>query len=177
MFGLFDLAKKKSADLIEKGQTHIKNQGAGLIKHGIAQASSTAGANVPVTASHTPDFGTATIDTDQVAGAPNEAVTTTKEDVKCGEMRRMFQDVVSSAFTDDKTTENEMLVELINKMILTNNSKLVNIIASTLPINSSSMKIRFKKNLTGKFKRNRLIWGGKRTQQKRQRKQGTKRRK
>ena len=96
--------------------------------------------------------------------------TETKKDENCGEMRKMFQDVVISSFTDDNTKENEMLVGLITKMILENNSKFVKAIVSTIPTPNQSTRIRFARNLNDKLKRgNLVVKGGKRTK----RKQGT----
>ena len=89
----------------------------------------------------------------------------------------MFQELLISPIQDTHSKEKEMLVSLIDKMIKENNGKLVDIIASTLPITNSSMKIRFKTNFKRKLNDKGLIGGGRKTKQKRQRKQGTKRRK
>lgn len=150
-----------------------------------ALSSSSAIGSVPT--SHAPPSGTATLEPSPIPTlgdgpewvAPPGASTRTETeiDVKCGEMRKMFQEVLISAFQDTDSKENEMLVSLIDKMIKENNGKLVDIIASTLPITNSSMKIRFNTNFKRKLNDKGLIGGGRKTKQKRQRKQGTKRRK
>jgi hypothetical protein len=141
----------------------------------VANQSSVAG-NVPapIGTVSAPPLSTATIETQ-----PPPVVTETKKDENCGEMRKMFQEVVRSSFTDKDTTENEMLVGLITKMTLENNIKFLKAIVSTFPIPNQSMRIRFTKNLTRKLSKENLILtgGGKSSKQKRkQRKNVTKRR-
>jgi hypothetical protein len=168
----------------------LRAQGNGILSE--VHQSSIAGEPQSQATTHTPPTGAAALDIVEppvpvVGGEPKLVAppgastrTETEIDVKCGEMRKMFQQVVRSAFTEKDSTEYEMLVGLITEKIVENNKKLVNIIASTLPITNSAMKIRFRKNLNDKFERGKLIGGGKRTQQKRKRKQvknGTKRRK
>jgi hypothetical protein len=101
-----------------------------------------------VSASHEPPSGTATLTQTRLSGGlplAADTTTVTTKDENCGEMRRMFRELIEDTINDTASKQNEMLVALINKMIVRNNSKIVRHIANSFPTSNASFKIRFSK--------------------------------